>query len=184
MSALTKQRWASLRFAHRTDAAESVAQSTGAGSDRQAPHMGPHSRRALRPSSSRKIVALIKQGRREGRALAAPVARLQKRKQAAVTTGLAEHARPSPRDGVTIYTRSPWGPAVLPPSPQQFVIAGLASAPGCQDHAISPSHRDCSSAQETRAATRHAHRIPHPTSVTTAKRPSCETGCRRLNHNF
>jgi len=83
----------------------------------------------------------MKRGRREGRALAAPVARLQKRKQAAVTTGLAGYARPSPRDGFAAYTRSPWGPAVLPPSPQQFVIAGLASAPGCQDHAISPSHR-------------------------------------------
>ena len=30
-------------------------------------------------------------GRREGRALAAPVARLQNKKQAAVNTGLAEH---------------------------------------------------------------------------------------------
>ncbi|WP_315766845.1 MULTISPECIES: hypothetical protein [unclassified Bradyrhizobium] len=37
-------------------------------------------------------------GRREGRALAAPVARLQQKKQAAVTTGLAENARPSLRE--------------------------------------------------------------------------------------
>ncbi|CCE00776.1 hypothetical protein BRAS3809_3750002 [Bradyrhizobium sp. STM 3809] len=50
-------------------------------------------------------------GHREGRALAAPVARLQTRKQAAVTTGLAEHTRPSLRDGVNIYTCSPRGPA-------------------------------------------------------------------------
>ena len=55
-------------------------------------------------------------GHREGRALAAPVARLQKGKQAAVTTGLAEHARPSLRDGVNAYTCSPRGPALLPPS--------------------------------------------------------------------
>nr|WP_244422947.1 hypothetical protein [Bradyrhizobium sp. ORS 278] len=46
-----------------------------------------------------KPVALINRGRGEGRALAAPVARLQKEKQAAVTTGLAENARPSPRNG-------------------------------------------------------------------------------------
>jgi hypothetical protein len=58
-----------------------------------------------------------KQGCREGRALAAPVARLQKKMQAAGTTGLAEHARPSPRDGLADYTHSPRGPAVLPPSP-------------------------------------------------------------------
>jgi hypothetical protein len=31
--------------------------------------------------------------------------------QAAVTTGLAEHARPSPRDGFAAYTRSSRGPA-------------------------------------------------------------------------
>ncbi|MGJ4891998.1 hypothetical protein [Bradyrhizobium sp. HKCCYLR20261] len=36
------------------------------------------------------------------------MARLQKRKQAAVTTGLAEHTRPSLRDGFTTYTWSPW----------------------------------------------------------------------------
>ncbi|MGJ4992837.1 hypothetical protein ACQR0Z_00370 [Bradyrhizobium sp. HKCCYLS3077] len=46
-----------------------------------------------------KLVAPSNRGRREGRALAAPVARLQKIKQAAVTTGLAENARPSPRNG-------------------------------------------------------------------------------------
>jgi hypothetical protein len=31
---------------------------------------------------------------------------------------------------------------------------------------------------------RHAHRIPHSTSVTTAKRPSCEAGRREANHRF
>jgi hypothetical protein len=80
-------------------------------------------------------------GRREGRELAAPMARLQKRKQAAVTTGSAETSRPSLREWVTAYTRSPRGPALLPPSPATPVksIANLASAPGCQDHTTSPS---------------------------------------------
>jgi hypothetical protein len=65
------------------------------------------------------------------------------KKQAAVTTGPAEHARPSLRDGLAAYTRSPWGPAVLPPSSARrtSIAANLASAPGCQDHAISPSHQ-------------------------------------------
>ncbi|WP_316160909.1 hypothetical protein [Bradyrhizobium sp. SZCCHNRI20481] len=54
-------------------------------------------------------------GRREGRALAAPVARLRKKMQAAGTTGLAEHTRPSLRNGLTIYTRSPWGPGFVAP---------------------------------------------------------------------
>jgi len=29
----------------------------------------------------------------------------------------SRHNRHSPRDGLPIYTRSPWGPAFLPPSP-------------------------------------------------------------------
>ncbi|MGY4304785.1 hypothetical protein ACVIJ6_002028 [Bradyrhizobium sp. USDA 4369] len=75
---------------------------------------GWRSRRCLReairiraPSSPPRICARVvlnsspstNRGRGEGRALAAPVARLRKRMQAAGTTGLAGHARPSPRDG-------------------------------------------------------------------------------------
>ena len=51
----------------------------------------------------------------------------------------------------------------------------LASAPGCQNHAISPS-RQVVRPHDDHAATRRAHRIPHPTSVTTAKRPLVGTG--------
>ena len=39
--------------------------------------------------------------------LAAPMARLQQKKQAAVTTGKAEAIRHSLRDGLAAYTRSP-----------------------------------------------------------------------------
>jgi hypothetical protein len=52
----------------------------------------------LRPSFDQSV-ALHREGRREGRALAAPVARLRKKMQAAGTTGLAENTRPSLRDG-------------------------------------------------------------------------------------
>ncbi len=51
-------------------------------------------------------------GCREGRALAAPVARLLKKMQAAGTTGSAEITRPSLRDGLTIYTYSPRCPGL------------------------------------------------------------------------
>ena len=61
------------------------------------------------------------------------------------------------------------------PRRKRFVIAHLASAPGCQNHATSPSHRIVRP-HEDHAATRRAHRIPHPTSVTTAKRPLSGTG--------
>ncbi|MGJ5204036.1 hypothetical protein [Bradyrhizobium sp. HKCCYLR20261] len=40
--------------------------------------------------------------------LAAPMARLQTKKQAAVTTGSAENNRHSLRDGLHAYTQSPW----------------------------------------------------------------------------
>ncbi|CCE05381.1 hypothetical protein BRAS3843_1380001 [Bradyrhizobium sp. STM 3843] len=51
-----------------------------------------------------KFIAHRNEGRREGRELAAPMARLQQEKQAAVTTGSAETSRPSLRDGFTAYT--------------------------------------------------------------------------------
>ncbi len=47
-------------------------------------------------------------GRREGRAPAAPVARLLKKMQAAGTTGSAEIARPSLRDGLHAYMQASW----------------------------------------------------------------------------
>jgi hypothetical protein len=85
--------------------------------------------------------ALDNRGRRKGRELAAPMARLQKKMQAAGTTGSAETSRPSLREWVTDYTRSPQGPAFLPLSLATLVesIANLTPAPGCQDHTTSPS---------------------------------------------
>jgi hypothetical protein len=54
--------------------------------------------RALRSDRPRHI-----RGRREDRALAAPMARVQKKARGR-TTGLAKHAQPSLRDGFTAYT--------------------------------------------------------------------------------
>ncbi len=74
------------------------------------------------------------------------------------------NTRPSLRDGFTIYTRSPWGPAVLPPSPAGSSSAtptSLTSAPGGQDHATSPCAGDRSSARPSHAAT--PQRPSHPT---------------------
>jgi hypothetical protein len=84
---------------------------------------------------------LRNRGRREGREPAAPMARLQKEMQAAGTTGSAGTSRPSLRNGLTTYTRSPWGPGFLAPITRDApsTPAGLASASGDQDHATSPS---------------------------------------------
>jgi hypothetical protein len=74
------------------------------------------SRRVLRPSFAVRPPSSTR-GRREGRALAAPVARLQKKTQAAVTTGLAETPGLPCAMALRRPPRSPRGPAVLPPSP-------------------------------------------------------------------
>jgi len=94
------------------------------------------------------------------------------------TTGSAETSRPSLRDGWTAYTRSPRGPALLPPSPRRSPSAKLGIStgmPGPHDFAGAP---DRSSARKTHAAIQGAHRIPHPTSVTIAKRPLIRAGRR------
>ena len=53
-----------------------------------------------------------------------------------------------------------------------YVSANLTPASGCQDHTTSPSVKLLSSARIKRAAHPHVHRIPFPTSVTIASRPS------------
>jgi len=66
--------------------------------------------------------------------------------------------------------------AFLPPSPAQCesIVADLISTSGYQDHATSPSAPD---ALVSRA--KSVHRIPHPTFVTIAIRPSewARDGC-------
>ncbi len=77
-------------------------------------------RRRVRASRCRRSPS--NEGCRECQALAAPLARQQQEKQAAVTTGSAETPRHSLRDGFTAYTSSPWGPGFLAP------IAALTSS--------------------------------------------------------
>ncbi|MGJ4910753.1 hypothetical protein, partial [Bradyrhizobium sp. HKCCYLS2033] len=113
-----------------------------------------------------------------GRALAAPVARLLKKMQAAGTTGLAEYARPSLRDGFD---------GCFAFSPAHRLLATVACAArerrrkrdtsigvsGPRDLTVraSPFVR-----ANDHAATTHAHRIPLPTSMTTAIRPLRRNG--------
>ena len=82
------------------------------------------SRRVLRPSFDF-VFALQTEGGREGRALAAPVARLQKRKQAAVTKGLAENVRPSLRDGLRLIRDLPGDRLSCPHHPPAALTANL-----------------------------------------------------------
>jgi hypothetical protein len=68
-----------------------------------------------------------------------------------------------------LYVLSP-GTGFLAPVAAMLVmnIASLVSAPGDQDHTISPSALTRSSACKLHAANDRVHRIPHPTLVTIA----------------
>jgi hypothetical protein len=86
-----------------------------------------------------------------------------------------EIARHSPRNGFNGFLRALLGDrACLPPSFADS-SAHLTPASGRQDHTTSPS-----ASGALVFGTVNVHRIPHPTSVTTAKRPSCGTGWREL----
>ncbi|GLH80858.1 hypothetical protein SSBR45G_57670 [Bradyrhizobium sp. SSBR45G] len=96
-------------------------------------HTNSVSRRITRPSfaehppSSR----MRAQGRPgAGRARGPPA----KKMQAAGTTGLADYARPSLRDGLDGCSVLSPGTGVLAPVIRNIVVTDLASASGCQDH--------------------------------------------------
>ena len=93
------------------------------------------------------------------------------------TTGAAGITRPSPRDGFTSYTCSPRGPALLPPSPARSSHRRLGISTGMPGpHAFDVRTGLFVGADQPRC---NPARPPHPasTSVTIAKRPSCEAGC-------
>jgi hypothetical protein len=82
--------------------------------------------------------------------------------------------RPSLRNGFNGFLRAlPGDRALLPPSLTRITPRNLTPASGRQDHTTSPSARNV-----IRLLTCRVHRIPHPTSVTIAIRPSFGTGWR------
>jgi hypothetical protein len=99
-------------------------------------------------------------GRREGRALAAPVARLQKEMQAAVTTGLAETPGLPRAMGLRLIRALPGDRLSCPRHSRKRLDANSTSAPGGRDHTTSPSARTRSSAPDKDAARPHGHRSP------------------------
>jgi hypothetical protein len=148
--------------------------------------------RHVLPELYLKSSRLKNERRRECRVKASPMARLQKKKQAAVTTGAAGSSGIPCAMFDGLYALSS-GTGVLAPvrvmrsiiaSRQRVSRAAQAPAPGRQDHTISPCASGGSSARLNRAATRHAHRIPHPTFVTTRVHPSAWGRTGAVEHNF
>src|SRR5215471_16572864 len=102
--------------------------------------MGSHSRGTSVPELSKRTALEIMRGRREGRVQAAPMARQQIKKLAAVTTGLAGASGLPCAMVLRLIRDLPGARALLPPSRAAFVApARLASASGGRDHTISPS---------------------------------------------
>ena len=131
----------------------------------------PHPRGAFAPEFCNSFYPLQTEG--AGKAGSSPPPWPACRKKArGRTTGSAETSRPSLRDGFTAYTRSPRGPALLPPSPARSSRRRLdlsTGRSGPHDFAVRVA---LFVRVVDHAAARHAHRIPHPTFVTIAKRPS------------
>jgi hypothetical protein len=112
-----------------------------------------------------------RRGRRECWVMASPMARLQQKKQAAVTTGSAGH-RHSLRNGVTAYIALSLGNGLSCPHRPRDHLAVLASASGGRDHTTSPS----ASATFVR---RGKPRPSHPRPTVRDDRPKRPSSSRR-----
>jgi hypothetical protein len=114
------------------------------------------------------------------------MARLQQRTQAAGTTGSAETSRPSLRDGVTIYTRSSRGPAVLPPSSAMMRQHLRKTWHQHRDARTTRLHRRTGSFVRARHSRCDPTRPPHPAPGVRDDReaPPQRDGMRGGNHNF
>ena len=96
--------------------------------------------RRVTPEFSGKRAPQTRRGRRECRVKASPMARLQQRKQAAVTTGSAGSSGIPCAMGLRLIRTLPRDRLSCPCRPRaRQSAADLTSAPGGQDHAISPS---------------------------------------------
>jgi hypothetical protein len=89
----------------------------------------------------------------------------------------AETFRHSPRDGFTAYGVLSLVTGLSCHHRLPIISPNLTPASGHQDHTISPSAEVIA-----RLAILRVHRIPHPTSVTIASRPSCGVRDARTIH--
>jgi hypothetical protein len=121
-------------------------------------------------------------GRREDRVPNAPAASCALcswSMHTSIHSGGTGYIRHSPRNGFTAYFVLSPGTGLSCPRRSRDKPATLAPASGRQDHTTSPS-------ASASLVSRHrcVHRIPLPTSVTIAIRPSCGGGTARTIHNF
>ena len=122
--------------------------------------------------------ALERRGRRECRVLGTPAASCAKVESTrVVTTGTPKQSGIPCAMVLTTYPRSPRSAGLDSLRRLEIITQDLISASGDQDHTTSPS------APATLVLRSHCvHRIPLPTSVTIAKRPSCGCGMGEVIH--
>jgi hypothetical protein len=121
-------------------------------------------------------------GRRECRVTTSPMARLQQKKQAAVTTGRAGSTG-IPCAMVLRVIRALLGDLRLVATVTREMHEHLRDLSACFG---APEPHDFPVRFRLRSSThsQSVHRIPLPTSVTTAKRPSCGSGTAGTVHSF
>jgi hypothetical protein len=152
--------------------------------DRRLPDMRSRSRGLRGPSCVAHVRPPTSRGRREGQVPAGTCGPPAEKKQAAVTTGSTGSTGLPCADGLRLIRDLPGDRLYCPRRPRARRFADLASAPGCQDHTISPSAPCRSSVHETYTATLRVHRIPASRAVTIAIRPSRRGGTMHRKHNF
>jgi hypothetical protein len=136
----------------------------------------PHPRRATRPSFCRKFIRAKQEGAGKAGCQHAPMVRVQQK-------STRQNHRCGRSSGLPcamvlrLIRDLPGDHAFLPPSSVDRTT-DLAPASERQDHTISPSAQPPLVAQTLRPAM-CVHRIPCPTSVTIAIRPSCGPGQRK-----
>jgi hypothetical protein len=147
-----------------------------------ATHEVPFSRRCSRPSFAG-LSPLITRGAGEAGCRLHPWPACRKKCRRQSPQVRAEHPASPARWSYGCSVVSPVRRAFWSPLPAQRVgaVANVASASGCQDPTAWPCALGLSVDMIAHAAAQSAHRIPHPTSVTVAKRPSIGTGCRQEN---
>jgi hypothetical protein len=119
-------------------------------------------------------LALEKRGRRESRVHAAPAVSCANGNKKTHTSIQVQRRHPGFPCAMVfgLWRALPGERAFLPPSPpRSLLLESLTPASRRQDHTISPSASATLVSRSFRV-----HRIPHPTFVTTAKRPSYRDG--------
>jgi hypothetical protein len=124
-----------------------------------------------------------RRGRREGREPAAPMVRVQQEARGRTTGSAATPAFPA-RWFERLLRTLPGAPGFLATVAHDASHQRGYQRRGIRTVRLDRAQQSCSSARMLTLQPSHAHRIPRPTSVTIATRPSDRGGTATRKHNF